>query len=206
MWLLRRYADPKDAEEFDQRVKSYVAQMRHRLPGNVLGDIVRDERANKVRFQVANVADDPVSRVQLTVRVLKAGLLVYTSPPNARDLPSPPKWPSPLDGITAGIDPALALGVVRAQPLGFPHGSGAVVQTDDDSFEVTWDVGDLRPREQSRAFTITVVPGPHAPEQIDVEMVVSAMDRRGIKTVTAPITVSADAWNLDHFRPAAPAS
>lgn len=82
-----RYADPKDAGEFDRRVGDYLTRLRSRLMDHVLRQIVNDDEANTVCFQVGNDTDDPVSGVQLTVRIRKGGVLVRTCPPNVRDLP-----------------------------------------------------------------------------------------------------------------------
>lgn len=122
-----------------------------------------------------------------------------TYPPNVRDLPALPKWPDPLDKMLANAHAGLA----RAEiPDFFPH-AGSVADK-GDAFEVTWDVGDLRPRERSGDFTLTIVAGAKAPEQVTVEMVASAMDRRGTRTKTEPITVASEAWTLDDFYNAEP--
>lgn len=194
-----RYADPKDVEEFDRRVADYLTKLRSRLMDHVLRQIVNDDDANTVCFQVGNDTDDPVSGVQLMVRIRKGGVLVRTYPPSVRDLPPLPKWPDPLDQMRAN---ALA-GMTRAQvPDFFPHAGS--VSDKGDVFEVTWNVGDLRPREQSGDFTLTIVAGTKAPEEIAVEMTASAMDRRGTRTKTEQLTVAAEAWTLDDFYNAEP--
>ena len=166
---------------------------------HVLRQIVDDDDANTVRFRVVNDTDDAVSDVQLMVRIRKSGALVRTYPPSVRDLPALPKWPDPLDKMLANAHAGLARAKI---PDFFPH-AGSVVDT-GDAFEVTWDVGDLRPRERSGDFTLTIVAGTEAPEEVSVEMVASAMDRRGIRTKTVEVTVGAETWTIDDFYNAEP--
>ncbi|SIN36533.1 Uncharacterised protein [Mycobacteroides abscessus subsp. abscessus] len=194
-----RYADPKDAEEFDRRVADYLAKLRSRLMDHVLRQIVDDDDANTVHFRVGNDTDDAVSGVQLMVRIRKGGVLVRTYPPSVPDLPTLPKWPDPLDKMLANARAGLG----RAEIPDFFPRAGSVVDT-GDAFEVTWDVGDLRPRERSADFTLTIVAGIDAPEEISVEMIASAMDRRGIRTKTEQITVLPEAWTIDDFYDAEP--
>lgn len=194
-----RYADPKDAEEFEERVKGYLSKMRNLLLDNVVRDIVLDADANTVHFAVGNEMDDPMSGVQLTVRIPKSGLLVYTSPPSVDDLPPRPKWPDPLDQMRAS---AIA-GALRSHPVDFYPHAGLVVEK-EGVFELTWDVGDLRPGEWSGDFSATVIAGPNAPEQLGVELVARAMDRRGIRTMTEQLPVAPEAWTVDDFYDAEP--
>lgn len=202
MKLFGRYASPEDAEEFDRRVADYLAKMRGRLLDHVLREIVNDDDANTVHFRVRNHTDDPVSGVQLKVRIDKSGVLVRTYSPVVKDLPPIPKWPDPLDQV---LPNAHIAGLVRTQiPDFFPH-AGSVSDT-GDAFEVTWDVGDLRPHEPSRDFTLTVIAGTRAPEEISVEMATSAMDRRGTCTKTQQLTIDPDSWTLDDFYDAEPQS
>lgn len=199
MQLFGRYANPEDAEEFDRRVADYLRRLRSRLMDHVLRQIVDDEDANTVRFRVVNDTDDPVSGVQLRVRIRKGGVLVRTYPPSVRDLPAIPKWPDPLDKMLANAHAGLG----RAEiPDFFPH-AGSVADK-GDVFEVAWDVGDLRPRERSADFTLTIVAGTEAPEEISVEMIASAMDRRGTRTKTEQVTVAPESWTVDDFYVAEP--
>lgn len=195
-----RYADPKDAEEFDRRVADYLTKLRGRLLDHVLRQIVDDDDTNTVHFQVGNDTDDPVSGVQLVIRIPKAGLLVHTHPPRVRALPELPTWPEPVKLVLAnhptGVDWPSAADVLS------PHAES--VADKGDVFEVTWNVGDLRPRARSGDFTLTVVAGPNAPEKISVEMIASAMDRRGTRTKIEQLTVTSDAWILDDFYDAEP--
>lgn len=91
---------------------------------------------------------------------------------------------------------------VEQVPGFFPH-AGSLYDK-GDFFEVTWNVGDLRPRELSDEFTLTIVAGTKAPEEIAAEMTASAMDRRGTRTKTEQLTVTAEAWTLDDFYNAEP--
>jgi hypothetical protein len=45
-----------------------------------------------------------------------------------------------------------------------PRTAASVVEK-DDAFEATWDIGDLRPGERSRRRSLTILPGPGAPER-----------------------------------------
>lgn len=196
-----RYADPKDAEEFENRVTDYLAQMRRRLLDRIIREIVLEDDANTVHFAVANATDDPVSGVQLTVRIPKRGLLAYTTPPSVDDLPPRPRWPEPLDEMRN-----RALASARwSQPVDFyPH--GGAVEDKGDVYEVTWSVGDLRPGESADGYAVTVIPGPAVAESINVEMTARAMDRRGTRTKTQQLPISMDAWTIDDFYDAEPES
>lgn len=194
------YANPKAAEEFDRRVADYLTKLRGRLFDHVLRQIVDDDDANTLHFQVGNDTDDPVSGVQLVIRIPKGGLRVHTHPPRVRALPELPTWPEPVKFVLANhptgvdwpsVDDVLSPNIESVADKG-------------DVFEVTWDVGDLRPRERSEDFTLTVVAGPNAPEKISVEMIASAMDRRGTRTNIEQLTVTSDAWILDDFYDAEP--
>ncbi|RAU99105.1 hypothetical protein [Mycolicibacter senuensis] len=196
---MRRYADPKDAKEFEDRVKDYLGKMRRLLLDNVVRAIVQDDDLNTVQFTVGNETDDPMSGVQLTVRIPKSGLLVYTSPPSVDDLPRRPKWPDPLDQIRTT---ALASSY-RSPALDFYPHAGSVVDK-GDVFEVTWDVGDLRPHQEGDGYSITVVAGPSAPDQVPVEMIARAMDRRGTRTKTDQVVIAAEPWTIDDFYDAEP--
>lgn len=200
MRLFGRFADPKDAEEFDRRVNSYMTAMGRRLLDHIVKDIVVDHDANTVHFQVGNETDDPISGAQLTVRVPRHGLLVYTAPPSVDDLPNRPKWPDPLDQMRTNVHGSV---LRSAQPYAVHPRFGSVEDT-PQAFVVTWDVGNLRPGEWSRDLVITVVIGPNAPEQIGVQLVARAMDRRGTWKLTELVTVSPDAWTVDDFYAAEP--
>ncbi|PQM50315.1 hypothetical protein C5U48_20775 [Mycolicibacter virginiensis] len=195
------FADHKDSEEFEKRVSDYLVKMRNRLLDNVVRNIVLDDEANTVHFVVGNKTNDPVTGVQLTVRIPKNGLLVCTSPPSVDDLPLRPRWPDPLDQMRENVYAAS----VRSPALDFYPHAGAVIDK-GDVFEATWDVGDLRPHEEADGYTITVVTGPNAPDQLPVEMIARAMDRRGTRTKTEQLTVAPEAWTVDDFYDAEPQS
>jgi hypothetical protein len=93
---------------------------------------------------------------------------------------------------------------MRAAQVYPVHPHSGSVENKPDAFEVTWDVGDLRPGEWSRDFKITVVAGPDAPEQVSAEVVARAMDRRGSRQLTEVLTVNLDAWTVDDFYVAEP--
>ena len=68
-----------------------------------------------------------------------------------------------------------------------------------EAFEVAWDVGNLRPGEWSRVLEITVVAGPGAPDEIEMDMIAQAMDRRRNATEKATIAVGSDQWTVDDW-------
>jgi hypothetical protein len=76
--------------------------------------------------------------------------------------------------------------------------AGSVTET-SEAFEVTWDVGNLRPGEWSRVLEITVVAGPGAPDEIEMDMIAQAMDRRRNATEKATIAVGSDQWTVDDW-------
>ncbi len=189
----------EDAQEFDRRVEGYRATLGNGLLlGHVVRSIVLSEN-NKVYFSAGNMTDDPVSGVQLTVVVPKSGLRVYTDPPSLDVLPSLPKWPDQFR------DRATSMAASVQSPLyDFDPTTGSVIET-TDAFEVTWDIGNLRPEEWSRTLEITVVAGPGAPDEVEVEMIARAMDRRRTATETATIAVGAEQWTVDNWYVADPA-
>jgi len=83
-----------------------------------------------------------------------------------------------------------------------PHG-GSVIET-NAGFEVTWNVGDLRPGEWSRPLEMTVVPGSDAPDEVETTMTASAMNRRRRVTETTVLPISSDEWTPDDFYVAEP--
>jgi hypothetical protein len=198
-FMAGRYAKSEDAETFENRVSVYLAKLRRGLlAGNLIRGIVKSDE-NKVQFSVGNMTDDPVSGVQLTVIVPKAGLRVHTAPPSVDQFPPLPKWPDQFRDHMVGV-PAPAL---SRQHYGFDPHAGAVAET-AEAFEVTWDVGDLRPGEWSGTLEITVVAGLGAPDEVQVEMIARAMDRRRNATENVVVTVGADVWTVDDFFTAEP--
>lgn len=195
-----RFAKKEDQETFDRRVSAYLSQLRRGLLlGNLLRNIVRSDE-NKVAFSVGNVTDDPVSGVQLTVVVPNVGLHVHTSPPSVDPLPPLPKWP---DSLRDSLGTRAAASMLSQQHYNFDPTAGAVSET-ADAYEVSWDVGDLRPGEWSGAMEVTVVAGPAAPEEVEVTMVARAMDRRRNATEKVTVSVGAELWTIDEWFVAQP--
>ncbi len=157
------YAKPEDAAEFERRVKHHLAQFRKGVVGHLARGVVRSDD-NKVTFAIGNETDDSVTGVKLTVIIPHSGLLVYGSPPAVDPLPRRlPKWPNPTDDWMANV---------AASALANPHDydfdlTAASVVDKGDSFEATWDIGDLRPGEWSDPRTLTIVAGPNAPDELE---------------------------------------
>jgi hypothetical protein len=185
------YAKPEDAEEFERRVSEYLSELRAGLLEHLVRMVVKSDE-NKVYFAVANETDDTVTGVQLTVVVPRDGLLVYTRPP-ASTLPCRmPRWPDPIYDRMANVEP------VR-MPEHYDFGpSGAVVET-DESFEITWDISNLRPAERSDPRCITIVAGTGTPDEVEVELVARAMDRRRNVRSKATLTMASGQWTLDDW-------
>lgn len=193
------FADRKGKAEFDQRVKIYLAKVRRGMVRHIIKNIVSSDDKNKAYFAVGNLTDDPVAGVQFTATIPRRNLLVFTSAPSGDPLPPLPKWPHEFRDRMASNVALSAL----PQDYDFdPHG-GSVTET-NDGFEVTWDVGDLRPSEWSRQLEITVVPGLDAPDEVEVTMTASAMNRRRRVTDAATLTISSDHWTPDDFYVAEP--
>ena len=182
----------------------YLDQLRRGLFGNLVKGIVRTDGMNKVYFTVGNLTDDPVAGVQFTVVVPRANLLVFTSSPADVDqLPPLPKWPDDFqDKFRDQVANVAISAVARDYDLFDPH-AGSVSSTSEE-FEVTWEVGDLRPGEWSRDLAITVIPGPDAPEDIPITMTAAAMNRHRRVTETAALTISSEVVTPDYFYVAEP--
>jgi hypothetical protein len=197
-WANALYAKTEDGQEFDRRVRSYLDELRGGLlVSNLIRNIVRSDE-NKVYFSVGNTTDDPVSGVQLTVVVPTSGLLVYTDPPSVDRLPSLPKWPDSFRDHM--VTPAS---VLAQQHYDFDPTAGSVTNM-SETFEITWDVSDLRPGEWSRTLEITIVAGAGAPDELEIEMIARAMDRRRNVTEKATLIVSSNQWTVDDWFNAAP--
>lgn len=192
------FTNTRDEEEYDRRVATYLTKMRRSLPKNIIKSIVRSGDKNKVYFTVSNLTDDPVAGVQFTVTIPRHDLLVFTCPPSVDQLPQRPKWPDQFRDRMTQM-PSLAL----PHDFNFSPHSGSVSKT-TETYEITWDVGDLQPRISSRDLEITVVPGPKAPNQVEITMAASAMNRRGRRTEATTLTISQDNWTPDDFYMAEP--
>ncbi|MEM6108468.1 RNA-binding domain-containing protein [Mycobacterium sp. 050272] len=198
--LLRNTYKPEDAEEFERRVEDYLAQLRTGLIDHLLRGVVQSDD-NKVTFAVGNETDNSVTGVKLTVIIPQGGVLVYDSPPTADPLPRRmPKWPDALDKWMNNVAPP-ALANLRDYDFTL---NGASVVDNDDSFEATWDIGDLRPGEWSRALTLTVVAGPTAPERLEIVLVARSLSHRRTTTSTASVTVGSRTWTIDDWFNAEP--
>lgn len=197
-WLGRLYANPEDRAEFERRVTTYLSKLRNGvLVDNVIADIVRGDH-NKVGISVGNLTDDSVSGVQLTVIVPKGGLFVFTTS-GAKPLPALPKWPN--------VGDHMARMAVAAPPLShwdLSNPSAGSVAELNDAYEITWDLGDIRPQDWSEPVEFTLIAGPKASDNVEIEIVARAKDRRGIRTENATLTVLPDEWTVDDFYVAHP--
>ena len=76
----------------------------------------------------------------------------------------------------------------------------AAVVPYDDYAELTYHIGDLRPGETIPTRPVTVVVwSPDTPDQISVELIGRAMNRRGDKKVSTSLTVAPRTWSLDQW-------
>ena len=188
------YNSTEDRQEFDRRVEEYLDGLRQgSLVDNIVRNIVRSDK-NKVYFLAGNLTDEPISGVQLTVVIPKTKLRVFTHPPVAERLSPLPKWPDAVrDNLRANWRaPALS------HPYDFDPGAGSVVDS-GETYEVTWNVGNLRPGEWSNDLEISIIAGPAAPDEIEVEMIARAMDRRRTTTEQVTITIGPNRWSVDDW-------
>ncbi|TRW88263.1 hypothetical protein FK535_03420 [Mycolicibacterium sp. 018/SC-01/001] len=119
---------------------------------------------------------------------------------SAKALPSLPEWPSYVYPVGASIQAPTALS--HYDLYGATDGS---VTELDNTYEVVWDIGNIRPQDWSEPVEFTVIPGPQAPNQVEIEVVARAMDRRGTTRETATLNVMPDVCTLDDFYVAEPA-
>jgi hypothetical protein len=196
-----RYAKPEDRDEFERRVEDHLAQLRTGLVDHILRGVVKTDD-NKVTFAVGNETDDSVTGIKLTIIIPKSRLLVYDSPPAVDPLPlRMPKWPNPTDDWMTNIAaPALA----SLRDYDFALAGGASVVEKGDSFEATWDIGDLRPGEWSDPRTLTIVAGPNAPDELEIELVARSLSHRRTATWKTTVTVGSQTWTIDDWFDAEP--
>lgn len=191
-----RYANPEDAEEFERRINEDRAQCDERLVNNVVREITRSVK-NKVAFTVSNRTNEPIKDVQLTVLLRCPELLAYAGLSPARRMPPLPTWPDVLDRMRSHHIP-LIMDSVTETPI-YSRFDAAVVPYDDYT-ELTYHIGDLRPGETIPTRPVTVVVwSPDTPDQISVELIGRAMNRRGDKKVSTSLTVAPRTWSLDQW-------
>lgn len=193
-WLRDTYARPEDRKQYEGRVEHYLGELRGLLIGNLFKRIVREDGLNKVYFSVGNETDDSISGVHLTVVIPRNGLCVYTLPPRVNPFPDFPRWPDPIRDRMAGIS-------VVANPqdyYDFNTSAGSVTEA-DNAYEIAWDVGDLLPRKWSDDLAITVIAGTAAPDEVEIEVIARAKDRRGIVAKKLTLSIAPDELSLDDF-------
>ncbi|ORJ52612.1 AlbA family DNA-binding domain-containing protein [Mycobacterium simiae] len=198
--FLRNTYKPEDAEEFERRVEDYLAQFRTGVVEHMVRQVVKSDY-NKITFAVGNETDDSVRGIKLTVTIPQSGVEVHTSPPRAEPLPvQMPKWPNPADDWVMANVPAPVL----VDPDEFNFAPGPSVLDKDNSFEVIWNIGDLRPGEWSGSCTLTIVVGPNAPDELGIELVARSLSHRRIATSKLTVTVRSEPLTIDDFYDAAP--
>jgi hypothetical protein len=197
-FLADPYAKPGELKEFEKRVQTHMAQCRHRLIDNVVRKIFRSGN-NDVTLAVANETDDPITAVVVTARVPKTGLEVFVSLPSADPMPEVPMWPTDYDRLLDQGGRAHTAAVMRAASENF-HTVNAEVIKDDACFEISWNVGNLL-AWTSAEISATIIPGPSAPDQIDVDLSVRAMSHRGVShsSCTLEVAPASDAWRVTNW-------
>ena len=191
----QRYAKPGDAEKFEAKVEKHLSQCKDRLLENAIREIVESDD-NAVKLTVFNATDDPIIAVEVTARVPCAGLLVYNTPPPARPMPDFPKWPTPLDDmLDSAANRILPQSVASDYQLGLIKSS---VTERDDHFEIAWRVGNILARTGA-ALEVTIVPGPQAPAEIEVEIMARSTSHRGVARSTSVLSLSSDMWHLSDW-------
>lgn len=190
----------EDKAEYQSRVEEYLEQMRTVLPPNVISKIY-DSGSNTMMFEVENETDEPISSVRCTLEVPDTNLVVYDSVPYPPNLPKQlPRWP---DHIRDSIGRyAIELDSYDRRPLHLDH--EGIAENDGNVYKYTWNVGDLRPREIAPARAVTIVPTIDAPDELEVTMTASAMNRRGRVIKTFKVAIDSDRRTLEDFYRAHP--
>jgi hypothetical protein len=187
------YANPGDREKFEEKVATHLAQCRDRLLDNAVRQIVLSDE-NIILLAVSNDTDDPITAVEVTARIPKCGAVVYVSAPSAKAMPGLPKWPTPMDDTFAKLGQSH-LATMEAAAYDVVGLGRASVHSREDHFEISWTAGNLLART-TETLDVTVIPGTHAPDEIEVELTARAMSHRGVARSTSALAVSSDDWQL----------
>jgi hypothetical protein len=116
-------------------------------------------------------------------------------------MPPLPTWPDPLDRVRARGMAVTRMGSLTDSDI--PSRVDAVVVDQGDHIELAFEIGDLRPGQVFRTRPVTVVGWSarwlEAPDQIPVQLIARAMNRRGDKTIHANLTMQPEKWSLDQW-------
>jgi hypothetical protein len=187
-----QYAKPEDSEEFERRVNAYMSKVKKAIIEHLVQTVVRSDQ-NKVEFLVGNETDDAVTGVQMMVIVPSEGVLVYTRPPDSNLPRRLPRWPDPVRDRWSNVEPAMVPAHYDYDLISTP------VVKKDDTYEITWNIGDLRPGERSDPRTITIVATPSAPDEIEIQLIARAMNRRRTAAEKRTLTVTSERWTIDDW-------
>jgi hypothetical protein len=181
------WADPGGIAEFNRRLVEYNSDLADRLRENIVRQIVRSDK-NKVWFVAENRTHDPIEGVQLLV-TMPLEVLAFAGSPQTRRLRPLPKWPDPLDSMFKDKMTALVEDFEHADLLSRWDGS---VHYRDDTIEVTFDVGDLRPGQHYETPPITLFVEPDAPAVLPVTVTARAMNRRRDRTTMIEMPIDGE--------------
>jgi hypothetical protein len=106
------------------------------------------------------------------------GVAAFDGAPAAKRMPTLPVWPSLIDEMREN-QPTFTVGNAW-EPDFVLKGHGSVERR-GQAWEITFDVGDLRPGEGYQTRQVTVVVGNHAPERIPMKLLARATNRTGSK-------------------------
>jgi hypothetical protein len=185
---LPSHAAPEDSKKFEDRVATYMAQWRKGFVNNLLAKVVQSGR-NKVKVVARNGTADPIQDVRVRAFIPGRNLIVFTGPPKTTPLPDRmPRWPNYVDDMLNRPGGYQARELLRAELV-----TAEAVRV-DGGFEVTWDLGDIRPHDRSEPRTFTIIASPATPEQIEIRLTAMAMNRRGNATSSSTIAVDSEVW------------